>query len=482
MDLKQILQTKFNKPHFRAGQEETLTAALRGQNTLTIMPTGGGKSLIYQFLAGTLEQGCVLVISPLVALIDDQCDQANALGLKAGKIHSGLSSQQRQQFLKSIPDYNLILMTPERLLQERVWEALSQTQVRYLVLDEAHCLSQWGHDFRPDYTRIPEFRKRMGAPPVLALTATATARVKQEIVQVLDAKSEESWFEYQAPIFRQNLNLNIYEAYGHGDKLRRLTYWANNIEGPKIVYFSLVQTLEQVSQKLDSMGVEHTVYHGQLPSRIKFKNQKLFFGDEKKLILATPAFGLGVNKPDIRAVLHYEMPQSIEAYFQEVGRAGRDGQTAWGEVFYDADDVSIHMDFLKWNHPEPDFIFSLYQYIKDYPQRYKQEGADFLREKLNFYNKRDFRVETAINLLKRWELLEETEGGVKTQSYQELKKIPDMDVALHEKRKKSAQLRLLDLVQLFSKYKSEADPPIGSEELQQEIVKYFTETNSGILL
>lgn len=479
MDLTHVLQEKFNKQAFRPGQEETLRAALEGRNTLTIMPTGGGKSLIYQFLAAALnpQQGCVLVISPLVALIDDQYDQARALGLRAGKIHSSMPSGARQEFLKQIKNYNLLLMTPERLLQERTWEALAQTQVRYLVIDEAHCLSQWGHDFRPDYTRVPEFHARLGDPPMLALTATATARVKSEILHVLDQTTQRQWFEYQAPIYRPNLNLNVYQAYGESDKLRRLSYWAGNVEGPKIVYFSLVQTLERVSEQLQKLGVLHTKYHGQLPSPLKLKNQTNFFEERENLILATPAFGLGVNKSNIRVVLHYEIPQSIEAYFQEVGRAGRDGDTSWAEAFYDPDDVSIHMDFLKWNHPEPDFIYSLYQHIQDYPQRYVQEGADFLREKLNFYNKRDFRVETALNLLRRFDLLQEDrQGNVTTQNISELKKIPDMDLDLHQKRKKAAQMRLLDLVQLFEKYKSEADPPVGLEDMQQDIVDYFLET------
>ncbi|MCO5113487.1 MAG: RecQ family ATP-dependent DNA helicase [Bdellovibrionaceae bacterium] len=476
MDLIQILQAKFNKPSFRPGQEETLRAALAGENTLTIMPTGGGKSLIYQFLASTLETGCVLVISPLVALIDDQYEQAKALGLKVGKIHSAMPTQKRTEFWRHMADFRLILMTPERLLQEQAWEALSQTRVQYLVIDEAHCLSQWGHDFRPDYTRIPEFHTKMGAPPVLALTATATARVKTEIREVLGRTTTPKWFEYQAPVDRPNLNLNVYQAYGEADKLRRLSYWATNLEGPKIVYFSLVQTLERVSEQVQALGFSHTKYHGQLPSHIKLKNQKKFFSEEESLILATPAFGLGVNKPNIRAVLHYEIPQSIEAYFQEVGRAGRDGLESWAEAFYDSDDVSIHMDFLKWNHPEPDFIYSLYQHIQDYPQRFVQEGADFLREKLNFYNKRDYRVETTLNLLKRWDLLQvDTLGNVTTQNISELRKIPDMDKALHEKRKKSAQLRLLDLVQLFEKYKSELDPPLGSVEMRKDIVDYFLE-------
>lgn len=474
MDLSQILRQNFQIEAFRPGQEETLKAVLSGQNALTIMPTGGGKSLIYQLLAQTLAEGeMVLVISPLVALIDDQYDQAKSLGIKVGKVHSGMSSHHRDQFFQNLSSMSLVFMTPERLMQERTWEALSQTHVKYLAIDEAHCLSQWGHDFRPDYTRIPEYRVRMGHPILLALTATATVRVKNEILQVLDPKKSEDWFEFQSPVFRSNLNLQVYSSHGNEDKLRRIMFWASNVEGAKIIYFSLVQTLEKVSEQLQKLGVVHTRYHGQLPSHVKLRNQKNFFKGEPSLILATPAFGLGVNKADIRAVVHYELPQSIEAYFQEVGRAGRDGKKSWAEVLYDPDDVSIHMDFLKWNHPEPEFIYSLYQYIKDYPTRYLQEGADFLREKLNFYNKRDFRVETAINLLKRWDLLFETSTDIQTQQTSDLKRIPDMDQALYEKRKKSAQLRLLDLVQLLEKHKTELEPQIKSDEIQKEIVDYF---------
>lgn len=474
MDTTKLLQEKFNKQAFRPGQQEAISAALNRENVLTIMPTGGGKSLIYQFLSATLKKGCVVVISPLVALIDDQFEEAKKLGIKVGKIHSGLSGKEKDRFLNQIQNYQLLFLTPERLLQEKMWEALAKVSVKYLVVDEAHCLSQWGHDFRPDYTRIPEFREKMGQPPIIALTATATQRVKHEILAVLN-KNEEKWFLYQAPIFRQNLKLAVFNAHGEEDKIRRLMYWQHVAPGPKIVYFSLVQTLEKASEELQKMGLQHTRYHGQLPFHVKLKNQKAFFNNEQTLILATPAFGLGVNKPDIRAVLHFELPQSIEAYFQEVGRAGRDGKPSVAEVFYDPDDVSIHMDFLKWNHPEPDFIYSLYQYITDYPQRYVQEGADFLREKLNFYNKRDFRAETALNLLRRWDLLEDSAGKVVIKDLAELKKIPDMDKSLYEKRKKSSQMRLLDLVQLLEKHKLDEPQDMNQikDDLQLEIVEYF---------
>lgn len=473
MDLIQFLQQQFNKKGFRPGQQESLEAALMGQNVLTILPTGGGKSLIYQFLAQSLNEGCVLVISPLVALIDDQYKQAQDMGVAVGKVHSGLSASEKESFYQKAPHLRLLMMTPERLLQDKMWEALQNINVKYLVIDEAHCLSQWGHDFRPDYTRIPEFRKRLGEPPVIALTATATQRVKDEILNCLDPQKKQSWFQYQASIFRPNLHLQVYSAHGDADKLRRLTAWAHAVPGSQIVYFSLVQSLERISGQLEKMGVRHTKYHGQLPSHLKQKNQKLFFNDQQPLILATPAFGLGVNKPNIRSVLHFEMPQSIEAYFQEVGRAGRDGEQSWAEVFYDPDDVSIHMDFLKWNHPEPDFIYSLFRLIKEHPQRFVQEGADFLREKLNFYNKRDFRAETALNLLKRWDLLHIEKGQVTTAALEALNKIPDLDKNLQQQRKKSAQLRLLDLVQLLEKYKTEEPPQTSQESIQLDIVDYF---------
>lgn len=468
MDLDKILKEKFKKEAFRDGQKQIIEKALAGQNIFATIPTGGGKSLCYQFLAG-LDDGQVIVISPLVALIDDQHKEALELGLRSVKIHSNLSSKEKNRFYDQVSQAEIIFLTPERLIQSDFWaKTENQLNVKYLVIDEAHCMSQWGNDFRPDYTRIPDYLERLNQPVILALTATATMKVKEDIIHRLQQKDAKSWYTYSAPLERSNITISIFECLSFVEKIERLVELLNEVEGPKIVYFSLVNNLEQVSEELQRLGFAHTKYHGQLPSHIKLKNQKLFFQNEQSLMLATPAFGLGVNKTDIRLIVHFEMPQSIEAYFQEVGRAGRDGLPSRAELFYNPDDAEIHLDFLKWNHPEPGFITSVYDLISDYPQRFRQEGANFLREKLNFYNKRDFRAETALNLLKRWEILsEDPEHGPQLASRDKLVAIPDIDETLYNLRKKSAQMRLLQFIQLIEKHKED------SSEIQSDILKYF---------
>ncbi len=468
MNLDQILKDKFKKEAFREGQRPIIENALAETNVFATIPTGGGKSLCYQFLAG-LQSGQVMVISPLVALIDDQHKEAQNLGLNSLKIHSNLSSKDKKEFYNNLGQADILFLTPERLIQPEFWtRTLEHLKVKYLVIDEAHCMSQWGSDFRPDYTRIPDFIDQLKQPTVLAMTATATSKVKEDVLSRLKEKSEKPWFFHSAPLERPNIKLQIFESFGFEEKLQRIAYQLKSIEGSKIVYFALIQNLEKASEELVRLGFQHTKYHGQLPPYVKLKNQRSFFTDERSLILATPAFGLGVNKPDIRMVLHFEMPQSIEAYYQEVGRAGRDGLKAVAELMYDKDDAEIHLDFLKWNHPEPGFITSIYNLILDYPQRYKQEGADFLREKLNFYNRRDFRVETALNLLKRWDVLLEKKGASPTLSDRSLlNDIPDIDEELYAQRKRSAQIRLLDLIQLLEKFKA------NSMGLQEAIIEYF---------
>lgn len=468
MDLQQILKEKFKKEAFRDGQKQIIEQALAGENVFATIPTGGGKSLCYQFLAG-LGLGQVMVISPLVALIDDQHKEAKELGLNSVKIHSNLSSKDKLKFFNQLGEAEIIFLTPERLIQPEFW---TKTQgflnIKYLVIDEAHCMSQWGSDFRPDYTRIPDHLQALGAPQVLALTATATRQVKTDVVERIESQSPRSWFYYAAPLERSNIQIQIFECFSFNEKIKRISERLQSIEGPKIIYFALIQNLEKVSEELLKLGFKHTKYHGQLPSHIKLKNQKAFFNDEETLILATPAFGLGVNKPDIRLVMHFEMPQSIEAFYQEVGRAGRDGLPSQSELLYSQDDGEIHIDFLKWNHPEPGFITSIYNLILDHPERYQQQGADFLLEKLNFYNKRDFRAETALNLLRRWDVLIESKGQPPVlASREKLQSIPDIDEKLYALRKKSAQMRLLQLIQLIEKNKEDAS------EIQQDILEYF---------
>lgn len=407
-NLDKILKEEFGYPSFRGDQLEILECVLAGGNALGLMPTGMGKSLCYQFPAKVLE-GLVLVVSPLIALMQDQVEKARAHGIDASFINSSLGKTERELRMKKLESgrYKLLFVTPERFRKVEFLQSIQGRKLGLLAIDEAHCISQWGHDFRPDYSRLGEFRKALGDPPVLALTATATPEVQKDILRQLNIPT--------APVFssgieRPNLCLRVHDVYGTDEKIRGIVALRHQFPGPAIVYFSLIQTLYKVSEELSRMSIGHLIYHGQLPSQVRTINQREFIHSEGDLILATPAFGLGVDKPDIRLLVHAEIPASLEAYYQEVGRAGRDGEKAECHLFFDQEDVSIQMEFIKWANPESSFVRQVYRLIEAGGPGLANDGIDYLRSQLNFFNKRDFRVETSVNLLERWGALEENKS------------------------------------------------------------------------
>ncbi|MEZ4751915.1 MAG: RecQ family ATP-dependent DNA helicase [Bdellovibrionota bacterium] len=335
-------------------------------------------------------------------------------------------------------------VTPERFQKTEFREALAKNKVSLLAVDEAHCISQWGHDFRPDYTRMAEFRQLLGDPVTMALTATATPEVQEDILKQLQIPREEVEVFHHG-IARDNLELDVESLHGLENKVKTFLEFRKKETGPTIVYFSLIQTLSNFSEGLRKKGISHLIYHGQLPERSRKQNQNAFMKSTDGMILATPAFGLGVDKADIRAVLHAELPGSIEAYYQEVGRAGRDGKPAKGLLLYDEDDITVQMEFIKWANPEPGFIQSVYLKIQDHTARVNAEGYDYLRSEMNFYNRRDFRVETAVNLLKRWDCVE---GDIERKDIVAIAP-PDptlLDADLYEARLKGQHKKLLEMV------------------------------------
>jgi ATP-dependent DNA helicase RecQ len=404
------LKSIFGLESFRGDQEEIITSALAGHSSLVLMPTGTGKSLCYQMPA-VVGKGLVLVISPLIALMHDQVTKLRKLGVRAEAINSAMSKQDRLERLEKLKagHWQLLYVTPERLRKAEFKEALAEYQkshtIQLLAVDEAHCISQWGSDFRPDYSRLGEFRASVGNPPVMALTATATPTVQKDILHQLGVPDARV---FSGGLERPNLALNVHDVYGQDEKIRGIFALRQQVPGTALVYFSLIQSLHNASRELAKLGVRHLVYHGDLSSSDRHSNQKKFLTEDNHLMLATPAFGLGVDKPDVRLLIHTEISNSVESYFQEVGRAGRDGLLSQCHLFFDPDDVSIQMDFIKWANPDPSFVRKVFQLIVDNPLRVEQEGADFLRTQMNFYNRRDYRVETAMNLLERWGCLEKT--------------------------------------------------------------------------
>jgi ATP-dependent DNA helicase RecQ len=358
-------------------------------------------------------------------------------------------------------EYQLVYVTPERFRKPEFLSVIEKVKIPLLAVDEAHCISQWGHDFRPDYSRLGEFREILGNPTTLALTATATAAVQKDILRELRIEDAPT---FHSGIERPNLALSVHEVYGIDEKVRGIVGLRHLNPGAGIIYFSLIQTLYKVSSELARLNVRHTIYHGQLPAPERRRNQARFIGGESDLILATPAFGLGVDKRDVRLLVHAETPNSIEAYYQEVGRAGRDGLPSACHLFYDQEDVSIQMEFIKWANPEPDFVLKVYRLIESGGPGLADEGIEYLRSQMNFYNKRDFRVETAVNLLERWGCLRATDGSRLGYVAVQEPTIEQLDVEAVKSRLKVQNSKLLDMVRL-------AGMETGCR--MQEIYQYF---------
>jgi ATP-dependent DNA helicase RecQ len=461
MTALETLEKYWGYSQFRPLQEEAIQNALAGHDGMILMPTGSGKSLCYQVPSLMLD-GVVMVISPLIALMKDQVDDARKHGLKATYINSSLSREQREKAYRQLGEnqLRLVYVTPERFRKKEFLEVLQKTKIALMAVDEAHCISEWGHDFRPDYTRMKEIHEALGRPPVMALTATATHRVRKDILEKLGLPENTTCFN--TGFDRPNLTLEVQEVVGLEDKVRGFVFYHHQTPGAKIVYFSLVDTLKKFSRELEKLGFEHLVYHGQLSNDSRKRNQRIFQKEENPLILATPAFGLGVNKANVRMVVHAELPGSIEAYYQEVGRAGRDGQLAKGVLLYDPDDISIQMDFMKWAHPDPSFIKQVYRLIEDNEMRVQAEGYEFLREKMHFYHKRDFRVETVIKLFDRWGVLDNFHNF---REWKLIDEIPDhlLDQDSHIKHLKSQQQKLLQMVELTRE----------GVDIKKQVMEYF---------
>jgi ATP-dependent DNA helicase RecQ len=387
------------------------------------MPTGGGKSLCYQIPALIFEGGTI-VISPLIALMQDQVDALRKKNIPAGFINSTLSKKDRDERLEDFISgkIKLLYVTPERFRKNEFIDRIKTINISLLAVDEAHCISEWGHDFRPDYSRISEFRKLIGNPLTIALTATATNEVQNDIIDKLNVKKEDIKILHQG-IDRPNLRLEAIDIFDEKEKYSAILSVLNNYSGSGIIYFALIQTLEKFSQFLSDKGFNHGVYHGKLQDKKRKQMQREFLSSKQKLILATNAFGMGIDKPDIRYVIHAELPSSTEAYYQEIGRAGRDGEDSLCRLLYSQDDLYTQMEFIKWSNPGADFYSALYDLLnRDLAAVNSVDGIEFLREHMNFKNRKDFRIETALGMLDRYGV---TEGSIDNRDLNIINELPD---------------------------------------------------------
>jgi ATP-dependent DNA helicase RecQ len=353
-DAQQALVRHFGLAEFRTGQAEVVDAVLSGRNVVVVMPTGAGKSLCYQLPAMLLD-GLTLVVSPLISLMKDQVDQLTARGIKATFLNSSLTDLERQERMRGLRqgEYKLLYVAPERLRSAVFLEMLQGLNVQLFAIDEAHCISQWGHDFRPDYAGLGRVRKALRPPRTVALTATATPEVQEDITRSLLMKDPKV---FVAGFDRPNLFLQVTAVSGDDERAAHASQWAGH-GGSGIVYCATRKAAERLHTSLTREGHDAILYHAGLNDSERREAQEAFMAQDDVVAVATNAFGMGIDKPNIRFVLHANIPRAVEAYYQEIGRAGRDRKPAHAVLLFNHADVFTQQRMIESSHPS-EVVFS----------------------------------------------------------------------------------------------------------------------------
>jgi ATP-dependent DNA helicase RecQ len=397
-DARRTLRKHFGYPDFRPPQRKAVAAVLSGADALLVLPTGGGKSLCFQVPA-LMRRGLTVVVSPLISLMKDQVDTLERRGLPAAYLNSSLPPNAVSSCLARVQDHSLKLLylAPERLENETIISALCRAEVSLLAVDEAHCISEWGHDFRPSYRRLGAVRSRLGYPQTVALTATATPAVRDDIVRQLalhHAAVVVGGFD------RVNLTYHVQHLRAPKEKDGEMIRWLRGEPGPAIVYTPTRRSVERIASLLGRARVRAVAYHAGLDDRRRQQAQDAFMGSRTRVIVATSAFGMGIDKADVRLVIHHAMPGSLEAYYQEAGRAGRDGDPSRCVLLHSVPDRLTHEFFIAGANPRRALIEQTWSTLRQYANsdRFVELSLTALTERLP--NRADERhVASAVRVL-----------------------------------------------------------------------------------
>src|SRR5687768_3086510 len=391
------LRQHFGFQDFRDGQREVIESILAGKDAVVVMPTGSGKSLCYQLPALMLD-GATVVVSPLIALMKDQVDALHARGLPATFVNSSIDEREQRSRIEGLRrgEFKLVYVAPERFRSGRFLDALKSINVSLFAVDEAHCISTWGHDFRPDYLRLKAMSQTLSARQTLALTATATPYVRQDIIQQLGLSKPET---FVSGFDRPNLTIDVVHTERERHKFSHIKRLAKAHDGSGIIYASTRKAVEQVTAELREFGLRVTAYHAGMTDSMRVRAQEDFMTGRTQMIVATNAFGMGIDKADIRFVAHHQIPGSIEAYYQEIGRAGRDGLPSSCVLLFNYADKNTHDFFIEGSYPSSEIIHDVYDALVATGQKRIELSAAEIGKRSGARN--DMAVNSALYLLER---------------------------------------------------------------------------------
>jgi ATP-dependent DNA helicase RecQ len=471
MDPQPALEKYFGFREFREPQGEVISGILSGQDVFVVMPTGGGKSLCYQ-LPAILLDGVTVVVSPLVALMKDQVDALVARGLSATLINSTISAGEQQQRIRRMREgeFKLVYIAPERFRSRSFLQALGQITIGLFAIDEAHCISQWGHDFRPDYFRLGSVLEELGRPQVAAFTATATPEVRTDIVKRLGLENPSV---FVAGFARPNLRFMVTETEREPDKFNRLRELIRR-HRTGIVYCATRKRVDQVSEELRSWGIRVVSYHGGIDDAAREEAQNRFTQNNCDVAVATNAFGMGIDRADIRFVVHFEIPGSLEAYYQEAGRAGRDGEPAECELLFNYADTRIQDFFIDGSNPSVEMIRNVYLLLRNMAneQGEVERSIHDIAARVD-HESNEMAVHSAITILDRHGVIDRYDipgkrirGTRLLQRNLQAFQLPIDISALREKEKRDR-----------AKLKAMVDYAYGRDCRQKIILRYFGDTD-----